>query len=103
MSAVKERDSRLPEAGTVLEREYKGKTVRVLVKPDGFEWEGKTFRSISMAVREACGFRGGFGFFRLGSDKPATVAPGGSQGACHAPGEECPALGEWIRKGTPGD
>lgn len=100
-AAIKERDSRLPDPGTVLEREYKGKMVRVLVKSDGFEWEGKIFRSISRAVWEACGFRGGYGFYGLGGDKPAIAHPGGSQEGSRAPGDECPTPGEWIRKGDP--
>lgn len=46
------RDPRLPVPGTVLEREHDGKTVRVKVLEDGFEFRGKTYRSLSAVARE---------------------------------------------------
>jgi hypothetical protein len=48
----RERDARLPAPGTVLEREHDGKTVRVKVLEDGFEFRGKTYRSLSAVARE---------------------------------------------------
>jgi hypothetical protein len=51
----RERDSRLPAPGTVLERDHDGKTVRVKVLEDGFEFRGKTYRSLSGIAREVTG------------------------------------------------
>jgi hypothetical protein len=50
--AKRERDPRLPAPGTVLEREYDGKTIRVKVLEEGFEFGGKTYRSLSAIARE---------------------------------------------------
>ena len=49
------RDTRLPAAGTILERDYKGNTVHVTVLEKGFEYEGQTFRSLSAVAREITG------------------------------------------------
>jgi hypothetical protein len=51
----RERDPRLPAPGTVTEREHGGKTIRVKVIEDGFEFRGKTYRSLSAVAREATG------------------------------------------------
>lgn len=60
-------DPRLPPPGSFLERRYKGQMVRVLVLTDGFEYEGKRFRSLSKVASEITGVRyNGFLFFRLG-------------------------------------
>jgi len=62
----RERDPRLPAAGTVLEREHEGKTIRVKVLEDGFEFRGKTYRSLSAVAREATGTTwNGLLFFHL--------------------------------------
>jgi hypothetical protein len=59
-------DNRLPPSGTLLTRDYRGRTVTVLVLDKGFEFEGKAYRSLSAAVREATGIRwNGFNFFHL--------------------------------------
>lgn len=50
-----QRDPRLPAPGTVLTREYKGKTIRVTVLEDGFRYAGKTYRSLSTVAKEATG------------------------------------------------
>jgi hypothetical protein len=64
------RDPRLPAVGTVLTREFKGKTVEVKVTADGFEYEDQTFKSISAVARRITGYMiSGPVFFRL--DKPA--------------------------------
>jgi len=61
-----ERDPRLPAPGTVLEREHEGKTIRVKVLEDGFEFRGKTYRSLSAVAREATGtIWNGLLFFHL--------------------------------------
>ncbi|MBN1773595.1 MAG: DUF2924 domain-containing protein [Deltaproteobacteria bacterium] len=49
------RDPRIPPPGTVLERTYQGKTLRVKVLDEGFEFRGKTYRSLSAVAREASG------------------------------------------------
>lgn len=64
--AKRERDPRLPAPGTVLEREYDGKTIRVKVLEDGFEFRGETYRSLSGIAREATGTTwNGLLFFHL--------------------------------------
>src|SRR5215470_9657839 len=40
-SGRQRRDPRLPEAGTTLERQYRGKIICVKVLKDGFEYDGK--------------------------------------------------------------
>ncbi|MGQ0508043.1 MAG: DUF2924 domain-containing protein [Myxococcaceae bacterium] len=58
------RDSRLPP--TSLEREHDGKSIRVKVLEDGFEYRGKTYNSLSAIANEATGTTwNGFLFFRL--------------------------------------
>jgi hypothetical protein len=59
-------DSRIPMPGTVLAREYKGETVRVTVLPDGFEYEGEVYSSLSAVAKAITGSHtSGFLFFRL--------------------------------------
>jgi hypothetical protein len=59
-------DDRLPPAGTVLTREYKGQTLKVLVQADGFEFEGERFRSLSALAKSITGSHvNGFAFFNL--------------------------------------
>ena len=60
------RDPRLPPPGTVLERTHKGRTIRATVLEDGFDFEGKTYRSLSAIALEATGTTwNGLLFFRL--------------------------------------
>src|SRR5438128_1279755 len=40
-------DRRLPMPGTVLTREYKGRVLRVTILDEGFEYEGRPYRSLS--------------------------------------------------------
>ena len=59
-------DSRIPKHGTVLTRKYKGGTVRVTVLPDGFDYEGAVYSSLSAAAKAITGSHtSGFLFFRL--------------------------------------
>lgn len=59
-------DSRVPMPGTVLSREYKGRMVQVTVRPDGFEYDGEVFRSLSAVAKAITGTHtSGFLFFRL--------------------------------------
>lgn len=64
------RDPRLPPPGNWIEREYKGRTLRVLVIADGFEYEGQRFRSLSAIAKAVTGSHiNGYLFFRLWRDK----------------------------------
>jgi hypothetical protein len=54
-SASHDRDPRLPEVGTVIAREHKGKVHKVKVLDDGFEYEGKKYRSLSGLAKEITG------------------------------------------------
>jgi hypothetical protein len=59
-------DNRLPPAGTVITRAYKGENLQVKVLDDGFEFEGETFKSLSAVARKITGqHMNGFLFFRL--------------------------------------
>jgi DUF2924 family protein len=69
-----ERDSRLPPPGTVLTRPYKGQLLQVLVRSDGFEFDGRLFPSLSAAAKAITGSHcNGFLFFfgavRKGGDR----------------------------------
>jgi hypothetical protein len=52
--------------GTALKREYKGRTVRVTVLADGFEYEGERYRSLTAVAKVVTGKHwNGFHFFGL--------------------------------------
>jgi hypothetical protein len=60
------RDPRLPPPGNWIEREYKGQMLRVLVLADGFEYEGRRYRSLTAVAKAITGSHlNGFTFFRL--------------------------------------
>lgn len=60
-------DPRLPPPGSYVERLYKGQMIRALVMTDGFEYEGKRYRSLSKLATDITGVSyNGFVFFRLG-------------------------------------
>ena len=40
-------DNRLPAPGSIITKTYRGKTIEVKVLENGFEYEGKVFKSIS--------------------------------------------------------
>jgi hypothetical protein len=64
------RDARLPPPGNWIERDYKGRTIRVLVVADGFEYEGQRYKSLSAIAKAVTGSHmNGFLFFRLGGKK----------------------------------
>lgn len=59
-------DERLPPPGTVIARKYKGRTLQVKVRPDGFEYEGEIHASLSAVAKAITGSHcNGFHFFRL--------------------------------------
>ena len=59
-------DPRIPRCGTVLKREYGGRTVVVKVLANGFEYESRVYGSLSAIASEATGTRwNGLAFFGL--------------------------------------
>jgi len=59
-------DDRLPMAGTLVKRQYKGQTVQVRVLPQGFEFDGEVYRSLSAVARKITGAHwNGYHFFGL--------------------------------------
>ena len=64
--AVPRNDDRLPLPGTLLTRDYQGKTIVVKVLENGFEHGGKAYRSLSAVARHVTGTQwNGYGFFGL--------------------------------------
>lgn len=59
-------ENRLPPPGSVITRDYKGQTLQVKVLPNGFEFEGAVYRSLSAVAKTITGSHcNGFLFFRL--------------------------------------
>lgn len=55
-----------PRPGTVITREYKGQTLQVAVKKDGFEFEGEHYKTLSALAKKITGTHtSGNLFFRL--------------------------------------
>ncbi len=60
------RDKRIPPPGTVLLRRYKGQAITVEVLANGFEWEGRQYRSLSAVAKQVTGSHlNGVRFFHL--------------------------------------
>jgi hypothetical protein len=58
-------DDRLPPAGTILSRPYKGQTVQVQVLHSGFAYQGRVYPSLSAVAKAVTGSHtNGFLFFR---------------------------------------
>ena len=49
---VRPRDNRLPAPGSIITKTYRGKTIEVKVVEIGFEYQGKTYKSISRVAME---------------------------------------------------
>lgn len=61
-------DDRLPMPGAVIARRYKGAELEVRVLPDGFEFEGDVYRTLSAVAKKVTGTHwNGYHFFRLGT------------------------------------
>lgn len=59
-------NNRLPLPGTVLQRDYKGRLVRVKVLASGFEFEGERYKSLTAVAKAITGKHwNGFHFFNL--------------------------------------
>jgi hypothetical protein len=75
----RDRDYR-PAAGTVLTREYKGVEYRVVATADGqYEFQGRTFASLSVIAREITGTRWSGPLF-FGLKPSANPRPGARKG-----------------------
>ena len=60
------RDLRLPIPGTVITKNYKGRTLQVTVLEEGFEYNGRFFKSLTALTKEITGLHwSGFNFFGL--------------------------------------
>ena len=63
------------EPGTVLARPYRGKTIVVTVREDGFEYDGRLFRSLTAVAMAITGAHwSGTHFFRLGRERKGNAA-----------------------------
>lgn len=63
-------DARLPMPGALLTREYRGRTVRVRVLPNGFDYEGTVYRSLSAVAQAVTGAHwNGYLFFGIQAPK----------------------------------
>jgi Protein of unknown function (DUF2924) len=56
--AAATRDDRLPAPGTVLKREFQGHLITAMVLEEGFEFEGKTYESLSALAWKVTGRAG---------------------------------------------
>ena len=60
-------DQRLPMPGTIITRTYKGQAIEVRVLPEGFEYAGEVYRSLSAVAKAVTGTHwSGYHFFKLG-------------------------------------
>jgi Protein of unknown function (DUF2924) len=65
-------DPRIPSPGTVIVRDYKGRKLLVAVLEKGFEFEGRTYRSLSAIAKEVTGTHwNGVRFFGLDEGRAA--------------------------------
>jgi hypothetical protein len=63
---VSDHDSRIPMPGSILIKEYRGKTVLVRVLDTGFEYDGRRFASLSAIAKAITGTKwNGLAFFGL--------------------------------------
>jgi hypothetical protein len=59
-------DDRLPMPGAVLTRRYKGRSIEVRILPQGFEYEGEIYRSLTAVAKKATGTHwNGYHFFKI--------------------------------------
>lgn len=49
---VRPRDNRLPASGSIITKTYRGKPIEVKVLENGFEYQEKTYKSISRVAME---------------------------------------------------
>lgn len=59
-------DPRLPPAGTILTRQFRGQNIAVEVLENGFRYQERVYKSLSAVAREVSGVQwNGFSFFAL--------------------------------------
>jgi len=76
------RDPRLPLPGTLLVREFRGRTIVVKVLDEGFEYDNQRYKSLSAIARKVTGSKwNGFLFFGLAGGK--TTKSAATETGCH--------------------
>lgn len=69
-SIVSTHDSRLPMPGSLLVKQYQGRTITVRVLDSGFEYAGRRFTSLSAIAKDITGTKwNGYSFFGLGKER----------------------------------
>ena len=59
-------DRRLPPPGSIIQREYRGQAVTVVVLPKGFQYDGERYRSLTAITKAVTGSHwNGYAFFGL--------------------------------------
>lgn len=86
-------DERVPPPGTVLTRVYRGQAHHVVVRDDGFEYDGQVFRSLSAIAKLITGSHwNGLLFFKIAKPRTETAADGAGRKNGQAAGNgEAPA------------
>ncbi|MEP0847344.1 MAG: DUF2924 domain-containing protein [Phycisphaerae bacterium] len=70
-------DERVPPPGTVLTRAYRGQAYHVVVRDDGFEYDGQVFRSLSAIAKLITGSHwNGLLFFKIAKPKAEVTVNG---------------------------
>lgn len=81
MATFAEHDARLPMVGGSLRRPYKGQEIVVRVLPNGFEWEGQVYRSLSAVAKAVTGKHwNGYHFFNITPRNAPRNNPGTAPG-----------------------
>jgi hypothetical protein len=98
--------ARRAQSGTVLVRDWKGKSHRVMIMEEGFGYDGRSYASLSEIARLITGTRWNgprfFGLRRQGrQDTPATVArlKSGRPAAARQTGLQPPLAAKRVRAG----
>jgi hypothetical protein len=67
---VDSKPARSLSVGQSLQRSYKGQNIVVVVRGDGFEWQGQKYKSLTAVVKAVTGKHwNGFNFFRVNEGK----------------------------------
>lgn len=70
-------DERVPPPGTILTRVYRGQAYHVIVRDDGFEYDGQVFRSLSAIAKLITGSHwNGLLFFKIAKPRAETAGNG---------------------------
>ncbi len=87
-------DERVPPPGTVLTRAYRGQAYHVVVRDDGFEYDGQVFRSLSAIAKLITGSHwNGLLFFNIAKPRIETAANGVGRKNGRAAGNSAAAPG----------